>query len=104
MLPDRAGRTVDAMTQYMVEGYVPGATEASLEDGRRRIEAAAEQIAADGTSIRYLGSTFVPEEESCFCWFESASVADVSRACELAGITFARIVEAHGLMPAESAG
>jgi len=89
------------MTQYMVERYVPGATEASLEEYRKRLEAAAEEVSAGGTLVRYLGSTFVPEEESCFCWFESATATDVSRVCEQARVTFARIVIAHGLAPVQ---
>jgi hypothetical protein len=30
-------------------------------------------LAASGVALRYLGSSFVPEEESCFCRFESDS-------------------------------
>ena len=43
-------------------------------------------MAADGTQITFLGSTFVAAEEYCFCRFESGSAADVERACELAGV------------------
>jgi len=28
-------------------------------------------LAASGVALRYLGSSFVPEEESCFCRLES---------------------------------
>jgi hypothetical protein len=85
----------------MVERYVPGATEASLEQYRKRLEAAAEEVSAGGTLVRYLGSTFVPEEESCFCWFESANAVGVSRVCKRAQIPFARIVVAHGRAPVQ---
>jgi hypothetical protein len=89
------------MTQYMVERYVPGASEAGLEASRRRIERATAQISAGGTLVRYLGSTVVPEEESCFFWFESTSAATVRRVFEQARVSFARIVVAHGRAPVE---
>lgn len=77
----------------MVERYLPGVTQEAFEKLRKRIATAAEEVAADGAQVRYVGSTFVPEEESCFCRFESANADDVRRACEQAGIPFARIVE-----------
>ena len=60
-------------------------------------------MAADGTQITFLGSTFVAAEEYCFCRFESGSAADVERACELAGISYARIVAGRDLEPARTA-
>jgi hypothetical protein len=87
------------MTQYMVERYLPGVTQQHFEKLRSRIAAAADSVSAPGASVRYLGSTFVPEEESCFCRFESANADGVRRACEQAGVSFARIVETHDFTP-----
>jgi hypothetical protein len=87
------------MTQYMVERYLPGVTQQSFEELRKRIAAAAEKVSARGAPVRYVGSTFVPEEESCFCRFESASADGVRRACEQAGVSFARIFETHDFTP-----
>ena len=81
------------MAQYMVERYVAGVTDAELQTARKRLESAAEALAARGVDVRYLGSTFVPEEESCFCRFECGSVDGVRQACEQAGVAFARIHE-----------
>jgi hypothetical protein len=81
------------MTQYMVERYLPGVTQAAFAELRRRIATAAEALAADGARVQYLGSTFIPEEESCFCRFDGGSVSDVRRACEHAGVPYARIHE-----------
>ena len=81
------------MAQFMVERYVPGATEDELEAARERLAAATNGLAADGVDVRYLGSTFVPEEESCFCRFEGGSADGVRQACEQAGVAFARIHE-----------
>jgi hypothetical protein len=87
------------MTQYMVERYLPGVTQKAFEKLRQLIAAAAEEVAAGGAQIRYVGSTFVPEEESCFCRFESANADEVRRACEQAGVPFARIVETRDFAP-----
>jgi hypothetical protein len=87
------------MTQYMVERYLPGVTQQHFEKLRSRIAAAAEELTADGLRVRYLGSTFVPEEESCFCRFESDNAEAVRRVCERARVPFARIVETRDLLP-----
>jgi uncharacterized protein DUF4242 len=87
------------MTEYMVERYLPGITTGQLDEASARLAAASEELTADGVEVRYLGSTFFPEEESCFCRFESPRADDVRRACQQAGISFARIVETRHLAP-----
>ena len=77
----------------MVERYLPGITPGQLDESSARLAAAARELATDGVGVRYLGSTFVPEEESCFSRFEGADGDAVRNVCERAGITFARIVE-----------
>ena len=81
------------MKEFLVERYLPGATDGQLDEAGGRLAAAAERLAAEGVDVRYIGSTFVPEEESCFCRFESTGPEEVERACEQAGVPFARIVE-----------
>jgi hypothetical protein len=75
------------MRLYMVERYLPGVTPDGFEEMRARIASAARVV----RTVRYLGSTFVPEEESCFCRFEGTSLDAVRRTCEAAGVPFARI-------------
>ena len=87
------------MNRYMVERYLPGITAGQLDEARRRLAAAALELAAQGVEVRYIGSTFIPEEESCFCRFEGPAAADVRRACERAGVPFARIVETQDFSP-----
>jgi hypothetical protein len=82
--------SVKTVSRFMVERYLPGAKPELLERDVRLLAAA-----ADGT--RYLGSTFVPEEEACFSWFEAKSAEAVRSACERAGIDAARIVETRDL-------
>jgi hypothetical protein len=85
--------------RYIVERYLPGVTVSELDEASARLTATAAELTADGIAVRYLGSTFLPEEESCFCRFESASASEVRRACEQADISFARIVETHDFAP-----
>lgn len=42
----------------------------------------------------YRGSTFVPDEESCFCRFEGCDIAAVEEANRRADAPFWRVVEA----------
>jgi Protein of unknown function (DUF4242) len=83
----------------MVERYLPGITTGELDEASARLAAASAELTANGADVRYLGSTFVPEEESCFCRFESADADDVRRACERAGVSFARILETRDFAP-----
>jgi hypothetical protein len=90
---------VDGVSKYLVEQYLPGVTARQLDDASARLAAAATELAAHGVAVRYISSTFIPEEESCFCAFEARAASDVRRACEQAGVRFARIVETHDFSP-----
>jgi hypothetical protein len=89
------------MRKYLVERYLPGVTDGQLDEAGERLAAAAERLVDDGVDVRYVGSTFVPEEESCFCSFESAGPEAVRWACEQAGVPFARIVETREFPPSK---
>ena len=82
---------------FVVERYLPGITPDELRGSADRLAAATDGLAARGHEIRYLGSAFVPDEESCFCRFEAASAAIVERACRRARFPFARILEAEAV-------
>ena len=75
------------MPRYLVERYLPDATPDQLQRDSARL------AATNGGALRYLGSTFVPEDESYFAWFESESAEAVRAACEAVGVKFARVVE-----------
>lgn len=89
------------MKKYLVERYLPDVTDGQLDEAGERLAAAAERLAADGLEVRYVGSTFVPEEESCFCRFESADADGVERVCAEAGLSFARVVETRDFPPSK---
>ena len=89
------------MGLYLVERYLPGITPDELARARERLRGAAAALRTAGQPVRYLGSTFVPQEESCFCQFEASSAELVERACRNADVPFARITEARAY-PSES--
>ena len=72
---------------YFVERYLPGRDRAWLEAALARIPRAR-------NGVVYLGSTYVPSDDSCFSRFEAESADDVRDVNEIAGVPFARIVAA----------
>ena len=87
------------MNEYLVERYLPSVTDGQLDDASTRLAAAAIELAAEGVDVRYIGSTFIPEEESCLCRFEASNANAVRRACARAGVELARIVQTRDIPP-----
>jgi Protein of unknown function (DUF4242) len=87
------------MGTYMVERYLPGIGEEELHAAIGRLNAAAAQLQTQGVAVRYLGSTFAPEDQYCFCLFTGPSRAAVQEANERASFPFARIVPAVHIPP-----
>ncbi|HYY78550.1 MAG TPA: nickel-binding protein [Actinomycetes bacterium] len=87
------------MGTYMVERYLPGVSEQELHLAIGRVKAVAAQMQAEGVAVRYLGSTFAPEDQCCFCLFAGPSSAAVREANERAAFPHARIVPAVRIPP-----
>ena len=77
---------------YLVEWYLPGATATQRRQMSQRLARAAEDVSVLDGSVLYLGSTFVPTEESCFARFESATERAVRRVLEAADVPYARVL------------
>jgi hypothetical protein len=86
-------------TEFLVEHYLPGATQQELRAASSRLGDVVRGLAAAGERIRYLGSTIVPAEESCFSRFESGSETSVRVALERAEVAYARIHVAEAVHP-----
>src|SRR5919204_569298 len=69
------------MPTYLVERYLPGRN-------RVWLEAALARLRRQGTRAAHLGSTYVAEDDSCFCRFEAETADDVRDANEIAGVPF----------------
>jgi hypothetical protein len=79
---------------YLVERYWPGVTIerllAALERGRRVIE----EMSGEGTPIREVSCTLIPDEEVVFSLYEGPSAIAVGQLNQRADIPISRIVEA----------
>jgi hypothetical protein len=80
------------MITYLVERYLPGTASEEFAAAAARARVTTALMRREGTGIRYLGSTLVPEDESCFCTFEG-SIEAVREANERAALAFERILE-----------
>lgn len=82
------------MGTHLVERYLPGIDRAGLAAMVDRLVAASGELRAEGEDVRYFGSFFLPEEESCFCWLEATSATAVEELNRRAKAPFARISSA----------
>lgn len=87
------------MTVYMVERDLKGISMEALGGAQKAAMGKAAQMAAEGTAIRYIRSTFAPEDGRCMCLFDAASDADVKRLNDEAGLPYYRVVPALDLTP-----
>ena len=79
------------MPDYCLEIYLAAGSPAALEEAAGSAQAAAESFGARGRSVRYLRSTYLPEDETCLHFFAAASSEDVAEAARHAGLTGDRI-------------
>ena len=87
------------MSVYMVERNLKGISIEALDGAQKAAIGKAEEMCAAGTSIRYIRSTFAPEDGHCMCLFDAASGEDVKRLNDEAGLPYSRVVPALDLTP-----
>ncbi len=87
------------MTVFMVERSLKGIPMSDLAKAQQGAISTSRQFTADGTPVRYIRSTFVPESGACMCLFEAADAESVKRVNQTAGIPFDRVTEALDLTP-----
>ena len=75
---------VSHVPTYLVEFYLPGHDRAWLEELLNKFQ--------NQGDVRYLGSLYVPGDESCFCRFDARDAESVREASARVGVPFARIV------------
>lgn len=87
------------MNVYMVERSLKGISMDQLASAQRcAIETAAE-MTAQGTPVRYIRTTFVPDSGKCMCLFAADGEENVKSLNEKAGIPFDRVLPALDLTP-----
>jgi hypothetical protein len=82
------------MPEFLVELYVSPADAASTNRRAEQARRAAEELSNQGTSVRYLRSIFVPDDETCFHLYRASSLAAVQEVGSRAGLRFERISQA----------
>lgn len=87
------------MSVYMVERNLKGISMEDLGGAQKAAIGKAGEMAAAGTNIRYIRSTFAPGDGRCMCLFEAGSEADVRRLNDDAGLPYDTVVEALDLTP-----
>src|SRR5512139_765650 len=97
--PDLPSERSEAMEIFMVERSLPGIAMQALAAAQQRAIATAEELSKQGTPIRYLRTTFVPQSGCCMCLFEAESAEAVKRLNQAAQIPFDTVVPALDLTP-----
>ena len=82
------------MPSYLLEVYLPKSRAHDARATGCRARAAAEELSCEGVPIRYVRTTFLPDDETCFHLFEAASVEAVEEVSSRAELGRARIVSA----------
>jgi hypothetical protein len=95
----------DPLATFLVERYWPGVTADVIRSSDVRLHMAVEEMNNQGTPVRYIRSTLIPEEETVFSLFSAPSAGQVAEANQRSGVPFDRIVEAteinHSANPEE---
>jgi Protein of unknown function (DUF4242) len=87
------------MSVFMVERSLGGISMDDLGAAQKAAIGKGEQMTAAGTPVRYIRTTFAPEDGRCMCLFEAESSEDVKRLNDEAGIPYDRVVSAMDLTP-----
>ena len=81
------------MTFFLLEAYVPGSSGGDLVALTKRLGDAAHALSKGGLPVRYLRSTYVPEDETCFHCVEASTASIAACLAERAQLSFDRILE-----------
>lgn len=87
------------MAVFMVERELKGIAIDDLAAAQKAAISKAEQLQEQGLDVRYIRSTFAPDDGRCMCLFDASSEADVKRLNDEAGLPYHRIVAALDLTP-----
>lgn len=82
------------MPSYLVETYLPRSRAGERAAREERARVVVEELVREGTRARFIGSTYVPEDEMCFFTFDAPSSRDATLLAQRAGLGAVRVVEA----------
>ena len=87
------------MPVYVVERNLPGITIDRLAEVQRAVLETSQRFTEEGNPVRYIRSTYIPEESRCMCLFEATNVGIVEQVNEEAHIPYTRVLEAIDIDP-----
>ncbi|HKK28688.1 MAG TPA: DUF4242 domain-containing protein [Gemmatimonadota bacterium] len=87
------------MPTFIVERDLPGITPEQLQAAGVRAKTCCEEMASEGTDVRWHRSFFLPESEKTFCVFEAVDREMVAEANRRAKIPFERIHDSVEMTP-----
>ena len=87
------------MSVFMVERSLGGISMNDLGGAQKAAIKKADELTAAGTPVRYIRTTFAPDDGRCMCLFEADSSDAVKRLNDEAGLPYNRIVPAMDLTP-----
>lgn len=87
------------MPVFMVERRLGGISMDDLGGAQKAAINKGEELTAAGTPVRYIRTTFAPEDGRCMCLFEANTSEDVRRLNDEAGLPYERVVPALDLTP-----
>ena len=83
------------MPSYLVEQYLPKSRLGGASASKRAAPPRQPRSSrATACRIRYLRTTFLPDDETCFHLVEAEGAEDVGELCRRAGLTNARVTPA----------
>jgi len=88
------------MSVFMVERDLKGISMDALGGAQKAAIGKAKEMSALGTEIKYIRSTFAPDDGRCMCLFEAGSSEAVKKLNDDAGLPYQKIVKALDLTPA----
>lgn len=87
------------MSVYMVERDLKGIAADDLAAAQKAAISKAEEMRQEGSDVRYIRTTFAPEDGRCLCLFDASSADEVKRLNDEAGLPYQRVVPAMDLTP-----
>jgi hypothetical protein len=87
------------MQVFMVERSLKGIAMEDLAAAQKRAIGTAAEMTGQGTPVRYIRSTFVPDSGRCMCLFEAEDAGKVEALNKKANIPFDKVVPALDLTP-----
>lgn len=87
------------MSVYIVDRDLPGITLEQLAAAQRAAIETSDRFTGEGRAVRYIRTTWVPDDAHVMCLFEAQSPELVKAVNDEAGIPYTRVLEALDLTP-----